>query len=47
MGGKRPYVLEGERRWLPARLSQKPDLTLHALLGELRGRGVVVACAML
>jgi transposase len=44
MGGKRPYVLEGERSWLLARLSEKPDLTLHALLGELRKRGVVVAC---
>src|SRR5262245_494781 len=44
MGGKRPYVLAPEREWLLARLSQKPDLTLHALLGELRRRGVVVAC---
>ena len=30
MGGKRPYVLEGERDWLLARLAQKPGLTLHA-----------------
>jgi transposase len=44
MGGKRPYVLEREREWLVARISEKPDLTLHALLAELRGRGVVVAC---
>jgi len=44
MGGKRPYVLAGERDWLLARLSEKPDLTLHALLAELRKRGVVVAC---
>jgi transposase len=45
MGGKRPYVLAGERDWLLARLAEKPDLTLHALLEELRGRRrVVVAC---
>ena len=35
MGGKRPYVLAGEREWLLARLAQKPDLTLRALLAEL------------
>jgi transposase len=44
MGGRRPYLLEGERDWLLVRLAEKPDLTLHALLGELRERGVVVAC---
>ena len=44
MGGRRPYVLAGERDWLLVRLSAKPDLTLHALLAELRKRGVVVAC---
>jgi transposase len=44
MGGRRPYVLAGEREWLLARLAQKPDLTLHAMLAELRTRGVVVAC---
>lgn len=44
MGGRRPYVLAGEREWLLARLAQKPDLTLHAMLAELRMRGVVVAC---
>ena len=35
MGGSRPYLLEGERDWLLARLAEKPDLTLHALLAEL------------
>lgn len=45
MGGKRPYLLEGERDWLLARLAEKPDLTLHALLAELGERGVVVSCA--
>ena len=44
MGGKRPFLLAGERDWLLARLARKPDLTLHALLAELRERGVVVAC---
>ena len=44
MGGKRPYLLEDERDWLLARLREKPDLTLHELLGELAERGVVVAC---
>jgi transposase len=44
MGGKRPYLLEGQRDWLLGRLSEKPDLTLHALLAELAGRGVEVSC---
>jgi transposase-like protein len=35
MGGKRPYLLAGQRGWLLARLDEKPDLTLHALLREL------------
>ena len=45
MGG-RPGVskLDGERTWLLARLAEKPDLTLHGLLAELRGRGVTVSC---
>ena len=29
---------------LLARLAEKPDLTLHALLAELGERGVVVSC---
>ncbi len=44
MGGRRPYLLEGERDWLTGRLTEKPDLTLHALLEELAERGVVVSC---
>lgn len=44
MGGKRPYLLESERDWLLARLAEKPDLTLHALLAELGERGIVVSC---
>jgi transposase len=44
MGG-RPgrSKLDGERSWLLGRLEEKPDLTLKALIGELRERGVVVA----
>jgi len=44
MGG-RPgrSKLDVERSWLLARLADKPDLTLKALAGELRERGVVVA----
>ncbi len=44
MGGKRPYLLGGQRGFLLARLSEKPDLTLQALLLELCSRGVVVSC---
>lgn len=44
MGGKRPYLLEGEREWLLARLAENPDITLHRLLAELGERGVVVSC---
>jgi transposase len=40
MGGHRPRVLAGERAWLLARLGKKPDITLRALVGELRERGV-------
>ncbi|MBS0242709.1 MAG: IS630 family transposase [Proteobacteria bacterium] len=44
MGGNRPYLLEAERDWLLARLAEKPDLTLHALLAELADREVIVSC---
>ena len=44
MGGKRPFLLEQERDWLINRLTEKPDLTLHALLEELCQRGTVVSC---
>jgi len=32
--------LAGERDWLLARLAEKPDLTLRAVVSELVGRGV-------
>jgi transposase len=44
MGGHRPNRLADERDWLLARMAEKPDLTLAALLAELEARGVVVCC---
>ena len=43
MGGHRPYVVAQEKDWLLARLAEKPDLTLRALLAELAERGLVVS----
>jgi transposase len=43
MGGKRPFALAGQADWVLARLKQKPDITLNALLLELRARGVRVS----
>ena len=44
MGCRRGCKLDGERDWLLGRLAEKPDLSLHALLSELRDRGVTVSC---
>lgn len=43
MGGKRPFSLARERPWVLSRLEAKPDLTLRALLAELRERGITVS----
>ena len=43
VGGRKPYAVAREREWLLARLAEKPDLTLRALLLELRERGMVVS----
>ncbi len=43
MGGYRRPALDGERDWLLARFAQQPDVTLTALLLELRERGVKVS----
>lgn len=43
IGGYRKPLLERERGWILKRIAQKPDLTVRALLAELRERGVVVA----
>jgi transposase len=39
MGGRRPLRLAGERVWLLARIAEKPDLTLRAMVAELAERG--------
>ena len=38
MGGRRPYLVARERDWLLARIAEKPDMTLRALLGAGRAR---------
>jgi transposase len=43
MGGYRPRTLEDESNWLLARLAEKPDITLRALVVELGERGVVTS----
>jgi transposase len=43
MGGHRRRILLSERDWLLARIVEKPDLTLRAVLSELAGRGKVVS----
>lgn len=39
MGGRRPLRLAGEREWLLARIAEKPDLSLRAVMAELAKRG--------
>ena len=39
MGGWRPLRLQREREWLLARIAEKPDLTVRAVLAELAERG--------
>ena len=43
MGGHRRRILRDERDWLVARIAEKPDLTLRAVLAELAVRGMVVS----
>ena len=43
MGRKQPRSLAGERDWLLGRLAAVPDLTLRALVAELRDRGVMTS----
>jgi len=43
VGGRRGYAVAREREWLLARIAEKPDLTLRALLLELKDRGMVVS----
>src|SRR4029077_680546 len=39
MGGWRQLLLKSEREWLLARIAEKPDLTLLAVVAELAERG--------
>src|ERR671938_176301 len=39
MGGWRPLLLKSQRDWLLARIAEKPDLTLRAVMAELAKRG--------
>jgi len=39
MGGWRQLRLQREREWLLARIAEKPDLTLRAVVAELAERG--------
>src|SRR5215510_9205653 len=39
MGGRRPRRLTEERAWLLARIAEKPDLTLRAIVAELAEHG--------
>jgi transposase len=39
MGGWKQLMLLSEREWLLARIAEKPDLTLRALVAELGERG--------
>ena len=39
MGGWRQLRLQSEREWLLARIAEKPDLTLRAVVAELAERG--------
>jgi transposase len=43
MGGRRPCLGARERDWVLARIAEKPDLTLRALLRELADRGLGVS----
>jgi transposase len=40
IGGTRPLSLTPHRDWLLARIAEKPDLTLRAILAELIERGI-------
>lgn len=43
VGGRKAYVLVGERDWLLRRIAEAPDLTLRALQAELAQRGVAAS----
>jgi hypothetical protein len=41
-GGRRPYLVARERDWVLARIAEKPDLTLRALVPVLSRGDIVV-----
>lgn len=43
MGGRRGLLLAPQREWLVARLAGAPDLTLRALVEELRRQGIAAS----
>jgi transposase len=43
IGGHRPFLLADQRDWIAERIAEKPDLTVQALLDELRAKGTVVS----
>jgi transposase len=43
MGGHRPRRLAEKRAWLLARIAEKPDLTLRAVVAELAADGFAVS----
>ena len=43
MGRQQPRSLAGEREWLLGRLEAISDLTLRALVAELRDRGMMTS----
>src|SRR5215218_6930867 len=43
MGGRRPHRLADKREWLLARIAEKPDLTLRAIMAELAADGMKVS----
>jgi transposase len=43
VGGHRPFLLAGHKDWIAGRIAEKPDLTVQALLDELKAKGTVVS----
>lgn len=43
IGGRRPFLLADQRDWIAGRIAEKPDLTVQALLDELKAKGTVVS----
>src|SRR6516162_11764274 len=43
MGGWKQLHLLSEREWLLARIAEKPDLTLRAVVAELAERGIAAS----